>query len=275
VAARFHSADAFEVARLTRTLSAARIVDDAAELESIHATEPWRLRVSDRGDTAVLSRWRDHLPYLAIDALWCPVNRIGGALADIRSVSSEQGFADIVTAPTPVEEMHPYVAEGMQPRAIVATFQLSHLAGASRRSMPEGLTVSDAGPEHLMALLDTDARCFDLFWRYDARHLTRFLASSRLAIAERDGEVLGYTLCTVSGSEGLLGRLCVVPEWRRRGIGSALLSDAVRYVGDQGGRHVMLSTQTDNETSQRLYRDAGFRDTGRRYAFLHFGRDGA
>lgn len=272
---RFHSADAAEIARLTRTLSAARVVDSFAELKGIHTTEPWRIRVSDRGDTVVLSRWRDHLTYLAIDALWCPVGRIGDALADVRAVADEQGFTDVVSPPTSVEEMHPYVAEGMRPRTIVTTYQLDRLVGAAVRSGPRGLTVRAAAPAELPALLDVDARCFDLFWRYDARHFARFLASSRLAVAEQDGEVVGYTLCTVSGSEGLLGRLGVVPDRRREGIGSALLSDVVRYVVDQGGRHLMLSTQTDNAASQRLYRQAGFRDTGRRYAFLHFGRDGA
>ncbi|MGB4440687.1 MAG: GNAT family N-acetyltransferase [Coriobacteriia bacterium] len=275
MASGFRSADHAEIARLARTLSAARVVDGPAELEALHAAEPWRIRVSDRGDAVVLSRWRDHLPYLAIDALWCPASRITEALLDIRAVADERGFADVVSAPTPVEEMHPYVAEGMRPRTTVATYQLSDLAGTAVRPMPEGLTVRSAGLEEMLVLLDVDARCFDLFWRYDARHLARFLVSSRLAVAEQDGEVLGYTLCTVSGSEGLLGRLCVVPERRREGIGSVLLADAVHHVDGCGGRHVMLSTQTDNATSQRLYREAGFRDTGRRYAFLHFGRDGA
>ncbi len=275
MAAGFHNADATEIARLTRTLTAARVVDGQAELESIHASEPWRIRVSARGDAAVVSRWRDHLPYLAIDALWCPVTRIGDALADIRAVADTQGFTDIVSPPTPVEEMHPYVAEGMRPCVILATYQRSHLAEAAGRSAVEGIVVRTADPDDLRVLLDIDARCFDSFWRYDARHLSRFFASSRLAIAEQNGEALGYTLCTVSGSEGLLGRLCVVPERRREGIGSVLLSDTVHYVCGQGGQRVLLSTQTENAVSQRLYRGAGFRDTGRRYAFLRDGRDGA
>lgn len=273
--ARFHSADAAEIARLARTLSAARIVDGADELECIHTAEPWRIRVNERGDVAVLSTWRDHLPFLAIDALWCPVGRMDDALSDIRAVGRERGFSDIISPPVPVEEMYPYVAGGMQPRTTVATYQLDHLTEIAARPSPHGLSVRDADPADLLALLDVDARCFDLFWRYDARHLSRFLTSSRLAIAEHHGEALGYTLCTVGGSEGLLGRLCVVPEHRRRGIGSALLSEAVRHVGERGGRRVMLSTQTGNAVSQRLYRHAGFRDTGRRYAFLHFGREGA
>lgn len=273
--ARFHSADAAEIARLARTLSAARVVDGADELERIHAAEPWRIRVNGRGDVAVLSRWRDHLPFLAIDALWCPVARMDGALSDIRAVGSEHGFGDVISPPVPVEDMYAYEAGGMRPRTIVATYQLDRPAEAAERPAPAGVTLREADAANLLALLGVDAQCFEPFWRYDARHLSRFLVSSRLAIAEHDGETLGYTLCTVGGSEGLLGRLCVAPEHRRAGIGSALLSDAIRWVGEQGGRHVMLSTQTDNRASQRLYRQAGFCNTGRRYAFLHFGREGA
>lgn len=92
-------------------------------------------------------------------------------------------------------------------------------------------------------------------------------------LAERDGEAVGYTLCTVDDDEGLLGRLCVTRAWRRKGIGMALLLDCLRYGRLNGARHMSLSTQVDNTSSQALYRAAGFRDTGRRYSFLRFGTD--
>ncbi len=270
-ASRFRDASPAEVNRLTRSLVAAGVVGSGDELAAMHAADPWRVQLNGRGDVAVLGRWRDHLPYLAIMALWCPASRATAALVHIRAFAGTRGFVDVVSPPTPVEDAPLFEAAGMRARTVVATYQLDRPSASTPVAVPEGLTLRQATPDDVLALLGVDARCFEPFWRYDARHLAGFFASSRLALVERDDEVLGYTLCTVSRGEGLLGRLCVVPEWRRRGVGSSLVNDVVRYVGEQGGVHVMLSTQIENAPSQALYRQANFHDTGRRYAFLWFG----
>lgn len=269
-ASRLHPATPGELKRLVRPLAAAQVVSGAEELERITAAEPWRVLVNPRGDVAVLGRWRDHLPYLAIEALWCPASRAVEALTQIRHLADEHGLTDVISPPTPAEDTAPYVAAGMHLSTLVATHRL--VRGAPGHA--EGLVacaVRAAGPPDLSTLLDVDARCFEAFWRYDRRHMDRFMALGRLALAEVDGQVVGYTLCTLHGDEGLLGRLCVVPDHRRQGIGTALVHDAVTHVWGNGGRSVTLSTQVDNLPSQALYRREGFRDTGRRYAFLRYG----
>jgi len=270
---RFHEATTAEVERLARTLVAARTVADTAELDAIHAAAPWRLQVNDRGDVAVLDQWRDHLPYLSIEALWCPPKRVPNAVAHIRELGVRRGFADVVSPPTPVEEMHAYESAGMHAHTVVATYALERAPDRPRDPGSLGLTIRDVTAGDIPALLGVDAACFAPFWCYDARHLERFCTTARMRVAERDGVAVGYTLCTVIGDDGLLGRLCVAPPWRRKGVGSALLGDAVRSVWDRGIGRVVLSTQTDNVASQALYRQAHFRDTGRRYAFLHFGAE--
>lgn len=268
---RFRDANPAQAARLARSLVAAGVFGSSEELAAIHSAEPWRIQLSGRGDVVILGRWRDHLPYLAILALWCPAGRIGAAVTHVRELAARRGFSDVVSPPVPVEDTAPYEGAGMRARTVVATYQLDLASASGCVSAPEGIELRPATSGDIPALLDVDSRCFEPFWSYDARHLTEFLATSRLTVAEQRDEVLGYTLCTVSRGDGLLGRLCVVPEWRRRGVGSSLVSDAVRYVGEQGGAHLMLSTQVDNATSQALYRQANFHDTGRRYAFLWFG----
>ena len=263
-----------EIERLERTLVAAKVFVDVTEMRRALDAEPWRLRVNDRGDVAVLGRWRDHLPVLAIEALWCPVAGIPAAVRSFLALGEEHGLTDVVSPPTPVEETAAYERAGMRIHTVVTTYMMQHLTGIPAPEMPPGLSVRPAGPRDLSTLLELDAACFEPFWRYDARHLVRFFALGRLAVAEQDGQAVGYTLCTVDGDDGLLGRLCVLPEWRRKGIGSALLVESLRYVSRHGGGRITLSTQVDNVPSQALYRSAALRDTGRRYAFLRFGDEG-
>lgn len=268
---RFRQASERERERLTKTLVAAKVFADAAEMREAVNQAPWRLQVNGRGDVAVLGKWREHLSILSVDALWCPASTVPLAMSCFKQLAMEQGLTDVVSPPVPVEEMDAYQRAGMRVQTTVMTL--------SRTSLPEdgervaGPGIREAGYRDIERLLDVDAACFEPFWRYDAAHIARFLLRGRLAIAERDGEPVGYTLCTVDGDEGLLGRLCVKPAWRNQGIGSSLLDDALRSARLQGARHMTLSTQVDNATSQSLYRQFGFRDNGRRYAFLRFAGD--
>lgn len=269
---RFHAATREQLDRLERALVASKLFVDAEELHAVHRQTPWRLQVDDRGHVGVLDRWRDHLAYLSIDALWCPPRAVPGALACFREVGLGLGLTDVVSPPVPLEEVRAYTSGGMRERTIVATYVLAPVVPVVGE-LPARLVLRHAGHRDIPALLAVDAECFEPFWRYDARHLARFCETGRLVLAERLGKPVGYTLCTVEAGDGLLGRLCVTPEMRLQGIGSALLADAVAHVREHGGERLTLSTQIDNAASQALYRKAGFRDTGRRYAFLRFGTD--
>lgn len=269
----FHDATTAEVDRLARALVATKLFSDDEDLRATHRDAAWRIQVSRRGDVAVLGRWRDHLPILGMEALWCPVSVIPGAVADLLDVAHALELDDVVSPPIPVEESRAYESAGMRACATVAAFTLKGPGRLPGAPATDALTLRPAGHRDIPTLLEVDAACFDRFWRYDVRHLTRFCATGHLTLAERGGEAVGYTLCTIDGGYGLLGRLCVAPAWRRQGVGSALLLDTVRRVRDHGGEQVTLSTQTDNMPSQALYRKYHFRDTGRRYAFLRFGSD--
>lgn len=273
LATAFRSPTPREIGRLERPLVAARVFSDAEDIRVALATTPWTLQVNDKGDVAVLGRWRDHLPALSIEALWCPVGRISDAVRAFLELARSHGLTDVVSPPTPIEEMGGYQAAGMHVQTVVTTYSTHRLSAPGGGARIERLDLREASHTDLDTLLALDRACFEPFWRYDARHMARFFAIGRLALAEVDGRAVGYTLCTVDGDDGLLGRLCVLPEWRRKGIGYELLSEAMRYVGRHGGGRLTLSTQVDNTPSQALYRQAALRDTGRRYAFLRFGAD--
>jgi ribosomal protein S18 acetylase RimI-like enzyme len=88
-------------------------------------------------------------------------------------------------------------------------------------------------------------------------------------VAERDGEVLGYTYAGVEGFDymalrgpaGVLYDIVVDPAHRGQGIGVQLLQATQAALAARGAPRVVLSTAERNETAQRLFARAGFRRT--------------
>lgn len=88
-------------------------------------------------------------------------------------------------------------------------------------------------------------------------------------VAERDGDVLGYTYAAVEGHDymelrgpaGVLHDIVVDPAHRRGGVGRMLLDATLAWLEAHGAPRVVLSTAARNEAAQRLFAGAGFRQT--------------
>ena len=90
-----------------------------------------------------------------------------------------------------------------------------------------------------------------------------------LLVAEQDGEVAGYAYggdegydyMSLRGPAGVLHDIVVDPKYRGQGIGRLLLDAMVKALEERGVPRIVLSTATQNETAQSLFRSAGFRPT--------------
>jgi ribosomal protein S18 acetylase RimI-like enzyme len=88
-------------------------------------------------------------------------------------------------------------------------------------------------------------------------------------VAERDGEILGYTYAGVEGNDymslrgpaGALYDIVVDPAHRRQGVGRMLLGATLDMLKARGAPRVVLSTAEKNDAAQRLFDHAGFRRT--------------
>ena len=77
-------------------------------------------------------------------------------------------------------------------------------------------------------------------------------------IAESDGEIVGCVLCPNYEDEGWIRQLAVSRDWRRRGLGTALLRQAMSEFHRRGRRELGLVVDSWNLTgAKELYERAG------------------
>ena len=88
-------------------------------------------------------------------------------------------------------------------------------------------------------------------------------------VAERDGQVIGYTYAGIEGYDymslrgpaGVLYDIVIDPAHRGQGVGRTLLDTTMAALEVRGAPRVVLSTAERNESAQRLFARAGFRRT--------------
>jgi GNAT superfamily N-acetyltransferase len=90
---------------------------------------------------------------------------------------------------------------------------------------------------------------------------------ARIYVAREAGTVIAmaalhFTTSTAEGGKVAWFEDCIVrPEYRRKGIGKALLEYVIAQARAEGALRVMLLTDGDNARAQALYREIGFTDS--------------
>jgi [ribosomal protein S18]-alanine N-acetyltransferase len=101
---------------------------------------------------------------------------------------------------------------------------------------------------------------------WDAAALERILALSGGFgyLAWQEGAPAGFILARDLGGEVEILSLGVLPGWRRRGIGRALLDSAVAEAERRRAGSLVLEVASENAPARELYAACGFVQVGRR-----------
>jgi mycothiol synthase len=200
------------------------------------------IRVTEERATAEVERYADAPRVYLQNATADPSDRAAGLYAAHGYAPSRYQFrmvADLAAEPavTPIEgvEIRPYRA-GEEERAVHALIQdaFADLPDARRRSFEEW-------SEQVFDEPDFDPT---LCW-----------------VAVSDGSVVGANLSAWKrhGDWGWVASIGVLPDWRGRGIGEALLRTAFAEFWRRGERRVALGVDAHNAPATRLYERAGMR----------------
>lgn len=133
------------------------------------------------------------------------------------------------------------------------------------------VTIRQVGPgdaDTVVALLRAFAAEQGEASALDATFVRTFLAfpGCGALLAEAGGAGVGILSYCVrpdlyhAGPTGAIGELYVAAPARGRGIGGALLDEALRILAALGCREASISTTVENEAARRLYRAHGLTD---------------
>jgi ribosomal protein S18 acetylase RimI-like enzyme len=81
-----------------------------------------------------------------------------------------------------------------------------------------------------------------------------------LVVCQNDRPV-GFSFTEYSKEDAFIVFLAVHPDYRRRGIGKALVTETVRLLKEKGVRFVEIMTPEGNSTAQRFWASQGFTDS--------------
>lgn len=110
------------------------------------------------------------------------------------------------------------------------------------------------------AFADTVLTRQTLSARFDAMHV--FLATTV------HGAAVGTLACSVTGSEGHLRGMAVLPDWQGHGVAAGLLAAAEAHLAGRGCTHVTLDTTRPLVRAAAFYTAHGYRASGRTRDFF-------
>jgi ribosomal protein S18 acetylase RimI-like enzyme len=80
-------------------------------------------------------------------------------------------------------------------------------------------------------------------------------------IAEKDRQIIGKVHLQLIHCIGGIYGLGILPEYRGRGLGRALLLEAIEKLKDANADKIMLQVEAKNAKALGLYKSCGFRET--------------
>lgn len=120
--------------------------------------------------------------------------------------------------------------------------------------------------EHIKEIAKLEKICFSTPWSENAL-LEAFSNGTKFFVAEKGDKVLGYIGISCVIDEGYITNVAVFPEYRRQGVGKALIERVFSLARDEALSFVSLEVRESNIPAISLYHSLGFKQEGKRKNF--------
>ncbi|WP_461202853.1 ribosomal protein S18-alanine N-acetyltransferase [Anoxybacillus sp. TBDG-1] len=85
---------------------------------------------------------------------------------------------------------------------------------------------------------------------------------ARYIVMEYDGQIIGYCGMWLVMDEAHITNIAVLPEFRGKKLGEALMKQAMALAREEGAQTMTLEVRVSNNVAQSLYRKLGFLNGG-------------
>lgn len=120
--------------------------------------------------------------------------------------------------------------------------------------------------EHLCAVAEIEKLCFFEPWSVESLQiLTRDGGIGFVVLVDGVVSAYGGMLCVLD--EGQITNIATHPDFRRRGLGRAVVNALAEYAQKNGITGIFLEVRESNSAARSLYAECGFEEIGSRKRF--------
>ena len=112
-----------------------------------------------------------------------------------------------------------------------------------------------------------DKICAEHPWSVSQLRDELTLSHSRLLVAERDGEIVGFCDMHIASDDAHINEISVLPQHRRLGVARALLEEAEALCIKEKCERLTLEVRSRNMPAIKLYESMGLSQCGVRRRF--------
>lgn len=119
---------------------------------------------------------------------------------------------------------------------------------------------------HINDIARLEKVCFSTPWTTDSI-VDAFAHGTNFFVAENNSTVLGYAGLSAILDEGYVTNIAVFPEFRNRGVATALINKLFSFAKENRLSFISLEVRPSNLEAVTLYEKLGFKQEGRRKNF--------
>lgn len=131
------------------------------------------------------------------------------------------------------------------------------------------LRIEPFKPEDLDAIMDIENVSFSAPWSRKSYEELWPQKSIDVWVGWLDGELASYYLVQTMGKDQELHTFAVRPEFRRRGIGRAMMEHMLGISRKMGVKNIYLQVRPSNHEARELYKSLDFVGIGIRRNYYH------